>query len=242
MKNVFLIGAMKSGTSSLYHALAKHPQVATPKKKELDYFVKPGQHTTYSSHFNITTDTSLTLDGTTQYSKYPQFRHIVESIFFMNPHALFIYLMRDPVDRFESNIAHHIARNEGIDPASWRDSKKTQSALAYGQYYMQIGPYINRFGPHRVFLGAFEDFISDQTAFIRRVCQFLDLDMNDMELDGARKNPRRSTNNADKFALNSDDEKKLVREIQPDIDCLQLTSNLDLEAWWPRYRCVRDHV
>lgn len=238
MKNVFLIGAMKCGTNTLYHALATHPEVATPKKKELDYFLKPGRDTSYSEHFGITADTRVTLDGTTQYSKYPQFRHSVESIRSMNPDARIVYLMRDPVDRYESNIAHHIAREEGISIDTWRDSKKAANALEYGRYYLQIGPFLNRFGPERVFLGAFEDFVADQTEFVRRLCEFIGIDSDGIRVPSEQRNPRRSANQAGKFRLSDEDERTVARTLQSDIDCLEVSTARDFASWWPRYRRI----
>ena len=35
-----IIGAMKSGTTSLFEVLAQHPEICGAKKKEIDYFVK----------------------------------------------------------------------------------------------------------------------------------------------------------------------------------------------------------
>ena len=35
-----VIGAMKAGTTSLYHYLRDHPQIFMPKVKELDFFVE----------------------------------------------------------------------------------------------------------------------------------------------------------------------------------------------------------
>jgi hypothetical protein len=150
--------------------------------------------------------------------------------------------MRDPVDRFESNIAHHIARGEGVDAKSWRDSKKPLNAVAYGKYYLQIGPYINRFGRDRVFLGAFEELVSDQQAFVQRVCGFLGLDSGLIKTEETWRNPRRKTNKADRFALSRKDEEAFVEEVRSDIDCLQFATGIDFEYWWPRYRRVRDNA
>lgn len=235
MKNVFLIGAMKSGTNTLYHALATHPAVVVPGKKELDYFVKPGADKLYAEHFPIGDATEVTLDGTTQYSKYPQFRHIPEAIYGFNRNARIIYLMRDPIDRYESNIAHFIARISAFPVNGWRESTKATTALDNSRYYTQIGPYLNRFGRDRVFLGAFEEFVSDQAAFLARVCDFLGLDPSGLQIQNERKNPRRSDQGADRFRLGRDDEKRIAHEIAGEVESLEYAAGVDLKAWWPRY-------
>ncbi|MDQ4058746.1 MAG: sulfotransferase, partial [Actinomycetota bacterium] len=38
--NFLIIGAMKAGTTSLYHYLRSHPEVFMPAVKELDFFVE----------------------------------------------------------------------------------------------------------------------------------------------------------------------------------------------------------
>ena len=48
---VFIIGAMKSGTTSLFDILSQHPQVCPSKTKEPDYFTKDSNENT---HMKIT--------------------------------------------------------------------------------------------------------------------------------------------------------------------------------------------
>ena len=38
--NLFIIGAMKSGTTSLHEYLATHPEIAMSREKEPGYFVE----------------------------------------------------------------------------------------------------------------------------------------------------------------------------------------------------------
>lgn len=238
MKHVFLIGAMKSGTNTLYHALASHPEVATPKKKELDYFVGPDATKPYGAYFELTPHKRMTLEGTTQYSKHPHFRHIPEAIHSLDPKSMIIYLMRDPIDRYESNIAHFMAREPDFPVEAWRESRKAETAMDNGRYFTQIGPYINRFGLERVFLGAFEDFISDQANFVARVCRFLDLDARKVDLRNEKRNPRRGVRGADAFKLGADDEKCIADGLKGEIACLEYASGMNHQQWWSRYRKV----
>ena len=242
MKNVFLIGAMKCGTNTLYHALRSHPAAAAPEKKELDYFIKPSHSQPYSAYFPITCDTEFTLDGTTQYSKYPHFPHMVEAIHQMNRDARIIYLARDPVDRFESNIAHHIARAEDVTLRTWRKSKKYQAALDYGRYYTQIGPYANRFGRKRVFVGTFEDFVANQTDFINRICEFIGIYAAQVRVPRERRNARRDGHGAEQFMLSQDDETLVAKALQSDIDCLGYAFDLDVCTPWMRYQKALHNV
>ncbi|MDQ2070132.1 sulfotransferase family protein [Natronospira bacteriovora] len=241
MRNVFLIGAMKCGTNTLYKALAKHAHVATPKKKELDYFLEPHNRKPYADLFEIGPDTRVCLDGTTQYSKYPGFKHIPQTLFDFNPDSRIIYMMRDPVERLESNVAHAIARKENITVDDWRGSGKLGNMLSYSRYFTQIAPYIQLFGQSRVFLGIFEEFINDQPAFIERVCDFLDLDKGRLEIEEVHANPRRKDAGADSLSFSRDDDRRFARELKVDIDCLERHLGIDASRWWKRYQEALSH-
>lgn len=242
VNNVFLIGAMKCGTNTLYHALKNHPEVAVPETKELDYFVGRSSRRSYSSLFDVGTKTKFTLDGTTQYSKYPTFRHVPEAIYAMNPRVLIIYLMRDPVSRIESNVAHQIARKEQVTLENWRDFPGLHKLVNYSRYYMQIGLYTTRFPVDQMFLGVFEDFVADQQQFIHRVCRFLDIDPSLIKLKGEKRNPKRSDYNADQLEFTEEDDVRFAMQLKNDIECLEHCFGIDVSKWWPRYKTAVESV
>lgn len=238
IQHVFLIGAMKCGTNTLYHALKKHPHVKTPDVKELDYFLKMPR-IPYADHFEIAPDTQVLLDGTTQYSKYPAIRHMPEELVASIPKAKIIYLMRDPIARVESNIAHHVARQEGITLDNWRGSTRYRHAIHYSRYYTQIGLYSRYFPAELIFLGIFEEFISDQLRFINHVCEFLELDPKILEFSPAHRNPRRASHSADALTFSLEDDMAVARELGSEIDCLREVFRVDVDKWWSRYRAAK---
>ena len=231
MQNVFLIGAMKCGTNTLYHALRRHPHVATPDTKELDYFVTDTADQPYASYFDIVAETRMTLDGTTQYSKHPTIRFMPDAIHAMNPRAKILYMMRDPIDRIESQIAHHIARGEGITADTWRGSTRLQNAVRYSAYYSQISLYARLFGYESIYLGVFERFIADQSGFIRDLCKYIGLDDKLAEVRGEVRNPRRSDHCADEFRMEPEDEAQLATQLANDINCLPEAYDIDTSHW-----------
>jgi hypothetical protein len=238
IQHVFLIGAMKCGTNTLYHALKKHPHVKTPEVKELDYFLKT-ERAPYADHFRIDEDTQVLLDGTTQYSKHPAIRHMPDELARAIPGAKIIYLMRDPIARVESNIAHHIAREEGITLANWRGSTRYRHAIHYSRYYTQIGLYCRHFAAEHIFLGIFEEFISDQLRFIERVCEFLELVPDILEFSPAHRNPRRTSHSADALTFSAADDMAVAKELGSEIDCLVEVFSADVDKWWSRYRAAQ---
>lgn len=235
MKNVFLIGAMKCGTNTLYHALKNHPKIAIPETKELDYFLGKENTTPYADCFELTGETEVTLDGTTQYSKYPGIRLMPEAIYAMNPDARIVYIMRDPLNRLESNVAHNIARGSGASIEDWRESKVLENAINYSRYYTQISLYTRLFPRENIFLGVFENFVQDQKAFIDSVCEFLELNSSDVKISGQVRNQRRKDNDAEKLKFTAEDDVRFAHELKTDIDCLKHAFNIDTLKYWERY-------
>jgi len=46
--NLFIVGAMKSGTTTLHNVLSRHPQVFMSEKKEPHFFAFDGQRESYA--------------------------------------------------------------------------------------------------------------------------------------------------------------------------------------------------
>lgn len=236
MNNIFLIGAMKCGTNSLYNYLKQDERIATHGKKELNYFIEAASEQWYAERFSVSGTTVYTLDGTTQYSKYPFFGNIAERIYQFNPKAKIVYVMRDPLDRIESNVAHYIARgNLGVD--TWYSSQKAEEALNIGRYYTQIGPFLNRFGRENVFLGVFEEMISDFVGFSRRLYGFLDLDHGARVERGVapKENVRRVDKGAGEFRLTDEQCREFAGTLEPEVELVGEILEVEVNRWWTRY-------
>jgi hypothetical protein len=165
---ILIIGAMKCGTSSLFHNLAEHPQVCycMPKKepnffasdadwsKGVDWYLKNWQFD-LSKH-------KVALEASTDYTKVPVFPNAASRIenlqkSFNGLRFKFIYIMRDPIERIESHIAHE--RLEG-----WKHASKNvrfglhQHLIDISSYYKQISEYYKRFNREEILLLNFNLF------------------------------------------------------------------------------------
>jgi hypothetical protein len=97
-----VIGAMKAGTTSLYHYLREHPQIFMPKAKELDFFAV---ETTwrrgidwYAEQFaGAGGDEIARGEASTAYSKYPHYPNVPERIARAIPGCQLIYVVRLPL-------------------------------------------------------------------------------------------------------------------------------------------------
>ncbi|MGK7952253.1 MAG: tetratricopeptide repeat protein [Xenococcaceae cyanobacterium] len=120
--NFIIIGAGKSGTSSLYEYICSHPQVISSLKKELRFFsYKPNFKKGvdwYLSHFSpIPKGKNLiTGEATPGYFGWD----VQESIYNSFPNIKLIAILRNPVDRAFSQYNHWI-RN-GIERRSFQEA------------------------------------------------------------------------------------------------------------------------
>jgi len=106
--NLFVIGAMKSGTSSLHATLAAHPQIFMCRKKEPDYFIEQCNWSRgerwYLSLFARAGDKPIIGESSTGYTQAPRFHGVPQRIRGFRPDARFVYIMRDPIER---TISHY---------------------------------------------------------------------------------------------------------------------------------------
>ena len=112
--NLFLIGAPKSGTTSLYHYLNQHPNVFMPKIKELHYFSQPEvKDTYYDVYFADTKEKYFNNYKKSNYEKivgdaspsYLYNHKTAKRIKKFNPNAKIIAILRNPIDRA---ISHYL--------------------------------------------------------------------------------------------------------------------------------------
>src|SRR3982750_4919552 len=92
--NLFLIGAMKSGTTSLHSYLASHPQIFMCPEKEPEFFAKNAIWSRgedwYLRLFDGATTEPVVGESSTVYSRIPHFPGVAERIAKFSPGARFI--------------------------------------------------------------------------------------------------------------------------------------------------------
>lgn len=136
-----VIGAMKSGTTSLYNYLKKHPEIHMAASKELNYFMTSINYQKgdewYKNKFN---SRKLSGEVSPGYSKYEK---TAELIYDKIPNCKFIYIVRDPVERIISHMNHLEIRPEDLSDSKtqWRHKNYIQTSM----YYLQISRYLKYF-------------------------------------------------------------------------------------------------
>lgn len=204
--NLFIIGAMKSGTSSLHAHLNRHPEVFMSKPKEPCWFVDPEylrqswpemwqrgywkDEAAYLALFAAVAGETIIGESSTDYSKRPGIDGVAAKIAAFNADARFIYIMRDPVRRSLSHYWHmveHRGERRGMLDALQNEPIYRQVS----HYAMQLAPYLDQFGAERVYTLSFEDYLTDPQASVRQIYAWLGLDADPVGIvsdDAERKN------------------------------------------------------
>jgi len=203
LPNFFIVGAAKSGTSSLHNYLNQHPEVFMPsynkegmKVKEPRFLIKDlVQHRLhngvwdweeYKSLFNKVKDEISIGESTVLYLYY--FEEAIRNIKYrLDENVRIIIMLRNPVDRAFSAYTH-VARSvkeqlsfeEALDIEHERlelDPALTPMVMYkdMGLYYNMVKAYLDNF--ENVHIIMYEDFKSDTEKVVKKTLEFLGLNL-----------------------------------------------------------------
>jgi hypothetical protein len=175
-----LIGAMKAGTTSLYHYLASHPQVATPKYKAPEFFVAEANWSRgvdwYRRQFPPMSDDVVAIgEASNAYTKFPTYRGVPERIASLIPDARLVYVVRDPIARIRSHYQTKVA--EGSERAPLAQAVfDDHRYIDYSRYAVQIDQYVAHLSRDQLLVITAENLRSSRDSTIRRVYEFIGVD------------------------------------------------------------------
>jgi hypothetical protein len=180
--NLFIIGAMKSGTTSLHEYLDTHPQILMSHEKEPGYFVEElslhkGEEWYYSRWERDGGEYRYLGESSTHYTKLPVLQGVPERLYRFNPQARLIYIMRNPFDRVVSQYWHTLrdAHHGGELRPLLEAVREDPGYLAFSDYAMQLEPYFDRFGRGAVMTLTFEALLDDPQREVDAIYRWLGL-------------------------------------------------------------------
>lgn len=238
---LFLIGAMKCGTTSLASALVKHPKVFGPVYKEPSFFADKGSklesERAYLDSWQLKKTFQVRgkwlLDASTNYSKYPNFGDAAANIACFTKKARFIYLVRDPLARIESQLGHSHSSDESF-PARFEERK---DHLGFYKYFLQVSSYATQleryadlFGEHAILLLRFEDLVETPDDAIGKIWPFLGLEAPEhtvLEHRNARKDKKVPQTRLLPEAM----EIQLKDKLKPEMERLREQWGVDVAKW-----------
>jgi hypothetical protein len=192
-----ILGAQKSGTSSLHGYLVQQPGVIEPLRKEIHYFdVHYGRgESWYRANFGRLGQPGLNLDSSPYYLFHPAVPRRMRALL---PDAKLIVLLRDPVRRAYSHYWHErdkrrerLSFEQAIDAEPQRlgtshaqlaDGTLERSAahqhfsyLARGRYAEQLAGWFAEYPRGQFLVLKFEDLARDPLGVLNATLGFLDL-------------------------------------------------------------------
>lgn len=181
LPNFLIIGAMKAGTTSLYHYLRAHPQVFMSAVKELDFFAHDPSGSRnvdwYRRQFaGAESDAVAIGEASTIYARYPRFPGVPDRIAALLPEARLIYVVRDPIERIRSHYQHQVAVGAERAPLE-RAVFDNPIYVDCSRYAMQIEQYLQCFSREQLLLITAEDLRTQRLPTVRRVYEFLGVDV-----------------------------------------------------------------
>jgi len=172
-----IIGAMKSGTTSLYYYLTEHPEVASAKDKEphffsMDHVYSKGMQW-YNSLWTIQPEHRVALEASTTYAMNPKYPHTLDRIFnAYDNNFKFIYIVRNPIKRIESHMRHMLS--EGLV----KSCELINDYIDYSEYARQIDLYVERFGRDNIYILSLEEFQNNPYQKLSEICDYLQINSN----------------------------------------------------------------
>jgi hypothetical protein len=190
--NLFLVGAAKAGTTSLYETLARHPAIFMSPVKEPHYFsrIKPSaerraffphvaDEASYLALFAGVAGEELVGEASTSYLWE---RETAQRIRDRVPDARILIMLRDPVERaysqYWNDVREGLEKRQFLDaliderrsgPGAWGVSSLY---IDCGLYAEQVERYLDAFGS-RVHASLFEEFTADEASTTAETLSFL---------------------------------------------------------------------
>ena len=199
LPDFIIIGAAKSGTTSLVKYLDQHADISFSHPKEPGFFYWPGIHSKglkhYARFFEGCSDRAKIGEASTAYlygEETP--RWIKEAI----PDAKLIAILRNPVERAFSHYMHRYGL--GQETRSFKQAiiegtslihinlkdKTHYSYVDRGMYARQIQTYLHHFDASQLLILLFDDLVYDSQRVVESCFDFLGVDSS-ISVDTSRK-------------------------------------------------------
>jgi hypothetical protein len=187
--NLFVVGSMKAGTTSLARYLGAHPEIfMTSDPKEPTYFltreqlldVLPGVEKRgfwrgdeyYLRLFEPAGDRPVVGEASANYARLNRVQGVPERIHAFNPDANILFIARDPVVR---TISHYwyMVRFFGERRDLLTALRDDPDYVETSDYALQLQPYLSLFGRDRVLTITTETLASEPDATMAAIYRWL---------------------------------------------------------------------
>ncbi|MBX6422897.1 sulfotransferase [Thermosulfurimonas sp. F29] len=198
LPNFLIVGAAKSGTTSLYYYLKEHPEIFLPDKKELRFFSQmrgdfrgPGDENLnrtivkdindYMKFFETVKMEKAVGDISPDYLYY--FRNSIKNIKKFLGDPKIIIILRNPIERAYSHYLYflrdgreYLSFEEALSQEERRNLLNWEWAWFYkdvGFYYNQVKAYLENFSEVKIYL--YDDLKKDPLKLVQDIYKFLEV-------------------------------------------------------------------
>ncbi len=241
--NLFIVGAPRAGTTSLFQYLKEIPQIFTSHEKEPNFFnsytvkdngtefIQPiRDKDSYLKLFENATDEMYLCEATTHYLFDPKCPKLIHNV---SPNAKIIITLRDPVEREYSqykliflrtivekmdyvvSFLQEIKKQMREKNNSWEPGLRLEAGL----YTQNIKRYLEIFGIENVKILIFENWINNPKTMMKEILEFLKINYNLEKFQGnihhKSNNLRVPRGNTSKYFLQIGYRNKIINKIIP---------------------------
>lgn len=252
LPDFFVLGASRSGTTFLHHALRSHPDIFMPLSKELHYFNKNQKYRSdlagYRTLFRGYKGETLIGEITPFYFYYGMLyqedgnvylsseESSVQRIYSHCPEAKILITLRDPFVRLLSMYKKNFSQgkyNKTLQEALENELDSTDpnsfpNLLYRSRYDIHLDGIFRYYPKQNCKILIFEEWVEDIDKTFEGICQFLDVEYYQLRPE----DPARALNDEKKYTARS--EKNLSLDLDP------LVKQRALEYLEPSYQYVQN--
>jgi hypothetical protein len=203
--NLFIVGAPRCGTSSLWSYLKAHPEIFMSAEKELYFFDSdlrtsgwsPPSLEQYLSNFSAAGDQKVIGEATASYLRSERAPKEIKAF---SPEARIVIMLRNPVDVMHSLHSAALYRREPVadfEAAVEADARRRGPELIgyreFTDFFRQVQTYFDLFGRENVHTIIFDDLKENPGSVYQHTLRFLGVGLDfmpELTVMGANKSAR----------------------------------------------------
>ena len=179
LPNLIVIGAAKSGTTSLHEYLDLHPEISMSREKELNFFVEELNWSRgpewYERQFE---PARVRGESSPAYTAYPLRSGVPKRMAATLSDVRLVYLVRDPIDRIVSHYVHRAVTWSDVTTIAeaFVDPVVREWLVKPSCYWLQLEQYFKYFTRERVLVLDSDELRAHREETLAAVFRFVGVD------------------------------------------------------------------